>query len=345
LRALRRNATFSAIGCACYPSVAMITVDRLVKRYGQHLAVDDVSFRVGKGEVVGFLGPNGAGKSTTLRILAGFLGMSSGRVEVCGHDIAEEPLEAKKRIGYMPEAVPLYPEMRVGEYLAFRAELKGVPRADRKKAVGAAMEKANVAQRADALIGRLSKGFKQRVGLADALVANPPLLVLDEPTAGLDPNQIREVRDVIVDLGREHTIFLSTHILSEVEAACTRAILIHRGKLVAEGTIAELRRLRRSPGLDVVVRGDADAATKALEGVDGVRKVARVSHEGDVGVFRCRWSKKLSEDAIASATEAAVTALVSAGLHVREARPTGSSLEDVFAQLTLGTADEEGEER
>jgi ABC-2 type transport system ATP-binding protein len=319
----------------------MITVDRLVKRYGQHLAVDDVSFHVGKGEVVGFLGPNGAGKSTTLRILAGFLGMTSGRVEICGYDIAEEPLEAKRRIGYMPEAVPLYAEMRVGEYLAFRAELKGVPRAARKKAVDAAMEKASVAQRADTLIGRLSKGFRQRVGLADALVASPPLLVLDEPTAGLDPNQIREVRDVIRDLGREHTIFLSTHILSEVEAACTRAILIHRGKLVAEGTIAELRRMRRSPGLDVVVRGDAGAAKATLAAVEGVHKVTVVSRDDALATLRCRWSKRLGEEAIASATEVAVASLVAAGLHVREVRPTGSSLEDVFAELTVGAVGEE----
>ncbi len=212
----------------------MISVQHLTKRYGSHVAVDDLSFEVGKGDVVGFLGPNGAGKSTTLRILAGFLGMTTGSVTIDGKDIEEESREAKERIGYMPEAVPLYPEMRVGEYLAFRADLKGVSRSNRSKRVGLAMEKANVADRAMTLIGNLSKGYRQRVGLADALVADPPLLILDEPTAGLDPNQIREVRDVIKGLGADHTVLLSTHILSEVESSCDRVIVIARGKLVVK---------------------------------------------------------------------------------------------------------------
>ena len=172
-------------------SAVVISVHHLVKRYGTHLAVDDVSFEVEKGEVVGFLGPNGAGKSTTLRILSGFLGPSTGVVKIAGHDIERDSFEARKSIGYMPEAVPLYPEMRVGEYLAFRAELKNVPRAKRRSFVDDAMEKAAVTDVATTLIGKLSKGYKQRVGLADALVAQPPILILDEPTAGLDPNQIR----------------------------------------------------------------------------------------------------------------------------------------------------------
>lgn len=318
----------------------MIRVQHLVKRYGAQLAVDDLSFEVGKGEVVGFLGPNGAGKSTTLRILAGFLGWTSGKVEVCGHDIAGDADEAKKQIGYMPEAVPLYPEMRVAEYLSFRAELKLVERAKRKKNIDAAMEKAGVTDRANQLIGNLSKGYRQRVGLADALVSMPPLLILDEPTAGLDPNQIREVRDVIGGLGKGHTVLLSTHILSEVEQSCSRAVLIDKGKLVAEGTIKELRGLRRSPGLDLTVRGSEEDVRAALESVDGIHKIKkRREDDGGVAVWRCTWPKKVSEEAIAEAAEQVVAALVKRGVHVREAKPAESSLEDVFGQLTGGRSE------
>jgi ABC-2 type transport system ATP-binding protein len=227
----------------------MIEVEHLTKDYGTVVAVRDVSFRVDKGDIVGFLGPNGAGKSTTMRILVGFLGPTSGSVHIGGHDILEQSLEARRQIGYMPEAAPLYPEMRVREYLSFRAEVKKVPRAERKKAAERAMEQAAVQDYADSLIAHLSKGYRQRVGLADALVSNPPLLILDEPTAGLDPNQIREVRKLIRDLGENHTILLSTHILSEVETTCDRAIVINRGRLVAKGSITELRsrsRVRRT---------------------------------------------------------------------------------------------------
>ncbi|MCE7893748.1 MAG: ATP-binding cassette domain-containing protein, partial [Sorangiineae bacterium PRO1] len=226
----------------------MIEVERLTKDYGTVVAVRDVSFSVGKGEIVGFLGPNGAGKSTTMRILVGFLGATSGRVRVAGHDIVEDSQEARRAIGYMPESAPLYPEMRVREYLAFRAAVKKVARAERKRAVERAMSLAVVTEMADTVIGHLSKGYRQRVGLADALVANPPLLILDEPTAGLDPNQIREVRRLIRELGESHTILLSTHILSEVESTCDRAIVIARGRLVAEGSIDELRARRRADG-------------------------------------------------------------------------------------------------
>jgi ABC-2 type transport system ATP-binding protein len=321
----------------------MISVQHLVKRYGSKLAVDDLSFQVDKGEVVGFLGPNGAGKSTTLRILAGFLGMTSGKVEVAGHDIREASFEARQKIGYMPEAVPLYPEMRVVEYLKFRAELKRVPGKDRKPWVADAMEKANVADVANVLIGNLSKGYKQRVGLADALVARPALLVLDEPTAGLDPNQIREVRDVIRELGKEHTVLLSTHILSEVEASCSRVVVIARGRLVAEGTMESLSSRRRGTSLVVVVRGDADKARSVSKGIDGIAKVSLESN-GDVHELTCSWAKKLDEGADLRATEALVSALVGAGLSVREVRPSKSSLEEVFAELTRGEAEAGSEE-
>ncbi len=318
----------------------MISVQKLVKRYGKKVAVDGVSFDVDRGEVVGFLGPNGAGKSTTLRILAGFLGLSSGKVVVAGHDIQSESFEARQKIGYMPEAVPLYQEMRVAEYLAFRAELKRVSRRDRAGHVDDAMAKAKVDDVANVLIGHLSKGYRQRVGLADALVARPPLLVLDEPTAGLDPNQIREVRDVIKNLGKDHTVLLSTHILSEVEASCSRVVVIAKGKLVAAGTMEELERKRRPSGLLVVVRGAREAALTAVRGVEGIAKVdedaAAAHREEGVHTLRATWGKKVDDVAIARAVEDAVAALVRAGLYVREVRATRSSLEEVFAELTAG---------
>ena len=311
----------------------MISVSHLVKRYGSHLAVDDVSFEVDKGEVVGFLGPNGAGKSTTLRVLAGFLGMNGGTVKVAGFDVVEESFEARKRIGYMPEAVPLYPEMRVAEYLTFRAELKGVERKKRRAQVDLAMEKANVDDRATTLIGSLSKGYRQRVGLADALVADPPLLILDEPTAGLDPNQIREVRGVIRALGKEHTVLLSTHILSEVESTCTRILVIAKGKLVAQGKTPDIRKLRRSPGLEIRLAGDGDAAHKLLKSIEGVFKV-KSEKDGALTVLRATWSKKTDDEAVEKATEAAVRELAQAGLGIRSVQPVNSSLEEVFAELT-----------
>jgi ABC-2 type transport system ATP-binding protein len=330
----------------------MISVKNLVKRYSSgtagRVAVDDLSFEVDKGEVVGFLGPNGAGKSTTLRILAGFLGMTSGKVMVAGHDITEQSFEARQKIGYMPEAVPLYPEMRVAEYLAFRAELKRVPRNDRAAFVDDAMAKANVDDVANVLIGKLSKGYRQRVGLADALVARPPLLILDEPTAGLDPNQIRDVRDVIRELGKEHTVLLSTHILSEVEASCSRVILIAKGRLVAEGSIADLRKKRRHAGLVVVVRGDVDGAIGIAKAIDGIAKVTAEESEhehehekSDAHAIHCSWLKKLDDEGCAHATEQLVASLVDGGCFVREVRPVRSSLEEVFAELTSGESEAE----
>lgn len=318
----------------------MISVQKLVKRYGSpsrpKVAVDDLSFEVDRGEVVGFLGPNGAGKSTTLRILAGFLGMTSGQVTVAGHDIREQSFEARRKIGYMPEAVPLYPEMRVAEYLRFRAELKGVPGKSRASFIDDAMTKANVVDVTNVLIGNLSKGYKQRVGLADALVARPPLLILDEPTAGLDPNQIRDVRDVIRELRNEHTVLLSTHILSEVEASCSRVVVIAKGRLVAEGTMNDLARKRRAAGLLLVVRGERDVALEAVRGVPGIARVSVSTVGNDAYEFHASWQKKLDDAGVATAIEQAVAALVVAGAFVREVRPVRSSLEEVFAELTSG---------
>ncbi|MBK9000302.1 MAG: ATP-binding cassette domain-containing protein [Myxococcales bacterium] len=321
----------------------MIEVERLTKDYGTVVAVRDVSFSVGKGEIVGFLGPNGAGKSTTMRILVGFLGATSGRVRIAGHDIVEDSQEARRAIGYMPESAPLYPEMRVREYLGFRAAVKKVARAERKRAVERAMSLAVVTEMADTVIGHLSKGYRQRVGLADALVANPPLLILDEPTAGLDPNQIREVRRLIRELGESHTILLSTHILSEVESTCDRAIVIARGRLVAEGSIDELRARRRADGAVVTVRGDRARAVSLLEALPGVRRVkARKGDDADQSRLTLTLAK--GESDVGAVLEAAVGALCAAGLGVREAGPSRATLEDVFAELTRDEADAEAQQ-
>lgn len=306
----------------------MIEVQKLTKFYGDFQAVRELSFGVAKGEVVGFLGPNGAGKSTTLRILAGFLGATTGDVRVAGFSVVDEPLRARASIGYMPETSPLYTEMRVVEYLRFRAELKGVGRAERKGAVARSVRDAGLEGREGAIIGQLSKGYRQRVGLADALVANPPLLLLDEPTAGLDPNQIREVRALIQRLSEDHTILVSTHILSEVEAMCTRGIVIARGGLVAEGTIDELRALRRSRAVRVRVRGDVKAVLSTISAIDGVEEAHRAPRDEALVVTFS------SPDAGDRVTEDVVAALVGAKLGVLEVSPVVPSLEQVFTDLT-----------
>ncbi|QQR89273.1 MAG: ATP-binding cassette domain-containing protein [Myxococcales bacterium] len=220
----------------------MLRVDKLSKRFKKRRAVDGLSFEVATGEVVGFLGPNGAGKTTTLRMLTGFVAPDEGSIEIDGIDVLRDSVQARKRIGYMPEGVPLYKDMRVGEYLWFRAALKGVRRLERKEHVLEAMRLADIEEVSRQIIGQLSRGYKQRVGLADALVADPPLLILDEPTAGLDPNQIRHVRALIRRLGGKKTILLSTHILPEVEAICERVFILRRGQLVAEGRPDVLRK-------------------------------------------------------------------------------------------------------
>ncbi len=320
----------------------MIAVSHLTKRYGATLALDDVSFDIGRGEVVGFLGPNGAGKSTTLRIIAGFLGPTAGKVTIAGHDVVDEPFEARRSIGYMPEGVPLYPEMRVVEYLAFRAELKRVPRSARRTHVDDAMRKAGVVEVANKRIAHLSKGYRQRVGLADAIVAKPPIVVLDEPTAGLDPNQIREARALVRDLGRDHTVVLSTHILGEVESCATRVLLLHRGRLVAEGPTGRIRAMRRSTAVDLTVRGDARSAEKALGSIDTLAELSSVESSGETCRIRLSFAPTLSDDERATATERCVAALVGAALGVREVHRVGGSLEDVFAALTATDASGKG---
>ncbi len=310
---------------------AAIAVERLTKRYGEHAAVDDVSFEVERGEVVGFLGPNGAGKSTTLRILVGFLGATAGRALIEGNDVALQPDEARRALGYMPEAVPLYTEMRVREYLRFRAELKGVARAARVGAVGKAMELARISDVADTLIDHLSKGYRQRVGLADALVSDPRVLVLDEPTAGMDPNQIREVRDLIKSLGGSHTVLLSTHILSEVEASCSRVVVIDKGRLVAQGTPADLSRMRTPPRLELVVRGEEQAWRRALGAVE---HVTLLSHEPVGDAVRLLLETRADDRARAEAAEQLADALVREQVRLRSLAAGKASLEEVFTALT-----------
>jgi ABC-2 type transport system ATP-binding protein len=326
----------------------MIEVSHLSKSYGvfqggrgargAQKAVDDLSFHVDKGEIVGFLGPNGAGKSTTLRILAGFLGASAGRVRIAGHDIAEEPQRARAQIGYMPELSPLYPEMRSGEYLMFRAELKLIPRARRRAAVAKALSQARIEDVERVMIGHLSKGYRQRVGLADALLGSPPLLILDEPTAGLDPNQIREVRELIRGLAGEHTVFLSTHILPEVEATCERALVIAGGRLVAEGSIGELRASSRAPSARIVARGERAAIVAIATNVAGVKSASAEPVPAMAGSLALTVDFAADVDG-AAITEALVAALVAAGVGVREVASHGASLEQVFTELTGTRAD------
>jgi ABC-2 type transport system ATP-binding protein len=252
----------------------MIEVENLSKTYSGFRAVQGISFHVDKGEIVGFLGPNGAGKSTTMKVLAGYLPPTDGKIRIAGYDVVTDSIEVRKRIGYMPENVPLYTDMRVTEFLRFRAELKKVARRKIKERVELVKERASLKDVENKIIGTLSKGYRQRVGLADAMVHDPDLLILDEPTIGLDPNQIRAVRDLIKDLGKHHTILLSTHILSEVELTCSRVLVINRGRIEASDTPANLIKLVRGGGsviLEVKAPGaDVVSKMKALAEVEDV---------------------------------------------------------------------------
>ncbi|MBF0170428.1 MAG: ABC transporter ATP-binding protein [Nitrospinae bacterium] len=255
---------------SCQREPPLITVSGLTKRYGQRVAVDDVTFTIGKGEICGFLGPNGAGKTTTMRMITGYLSPSEGTINVFGHDVAEEPLEAKRRIGYLPESTPLYGDMRVGEYLAFVGRIKGYKGARLAAEVDRVMEATRIADRSRSLIKTLSKGYRQRVGIAQALVGDPDVLILDEPTIGLDPRQIGDVRGLIRELAGRHTIILSSHILPEVQAVCDTVLIMNRGKLIAADTPANLAR-RFAEGGEVTVTLAVDAETAApIRTADGV---------------------------------------------------------------------------
>ncbi len=261
----------------------MIVVENLSKRFASTVAVNNISFKVHEGEIVGFLGPNGAGKSTTMRILTCFMPASSGKATVDGLDVFADSLEVRKRIGYMPENTPLYPDMRVSEYLNFRARLKGVPYRERRKKIGFRLDQCGIGDVQHRIIGQLSKGYKQRVGLAEALLHDPKVLILDEPTIGLDPNQIRQTRQLIKDLGENHTIILSTHILPEVEMVCGRVLIINKGKIVADEKVESLMtRMRRGATVHVEVKGDGQKLKTAFEAIEGVAKT--VWHDKGDGV-------------------------------------------------------------
>ncbi len=264
----------------------MIEVEHLTKRYGNLVAVDDVSFRVERGEVVGFLGPNGAGKTTVMRILTAFMPPTSGKVRVAGHDPFWESMEVRRNVGYLPENVPLYREMRVSEYLFHRARLKGVPACERKRRIAEVLDRCGITEVANRVIGQLSKGYRQRVGLADALVNDPPILILDEPTVGLDPNQVRLVREMIKELGERRTVLLSTHILSEVEMICPRVLIISQGRIVAEDRTADLtRKLDKRERFFVQARGPGEEIRSALQALPGVESVEWEERDGEVNGF------------------------------------------------------------
>jgi len=312
----------------------MIKVEGLTKRYARTVAVDNISFEVEKGQIVGFLGPNGAGKTTTMRVLTCFLPPTAGTASVAGFDVQEHPIEVKRRIGYLPESPPVYPEMEVTEYLEFTGKLKGIPSADIKKRVDEVLGKCAIGDVRDKLIGKLSKGYRQRVGLAQAIIHNPDVLILDEPTSGLDPKQIIEIRELLKSLAGNHTIILSTHILSEVEHSCERVIIISQGKLVAIDSVANLtNRLRGSESVALEVEAASGSPNPSdvqvrLEQVAGVRSVVMKDSKDGRLTFEVEslQGRQIRADLARS--------VVNAGWNLSELRPVGLSLEEVFLQLT-----------
>jgi ABC-2 type transport system ATP-binding protein len=307
----------------------MIEVENLTKRYGRHTAVDGVSFKVQKGEILGFLGPNGAGKTTTMRILTCYLPATEGTARVAGYDVFEAPLEVKRRVGYAPETPPLYSDMDVETFLGFCAKIKGVAPGERKARIDDAMGKTRVGDVRKTLIGRLSKGYRQRVGLAQAILHNPEVLILDEPTAGLDPKQIIETRELIKGLGGDHTIVLSTHILPEVSMTCGRVVIINKGRVVAEDTPENLtHRLRGAGALRLEVRGDAVAVERALRSVPGVVAVKMAGPAGATVTFEVE--AESGQDVRAEAARR----VVGGGHDLLSLQQTGMSLEEIFLHLT-----------
>jgi len=312
----------------------MIKVEGLTKRYARTVAVDNISFEIERGQIVGFLGPNGAGKTTTMRVLTCFLPPSAGAANVAGFDVLKNPLEVKKRIGYLPETPPVYPEMEVEEYLTFVGRLKGIGKSDLAKRIDEVSERCAIGDVRKKLVGKLSKGYRQRVGLAQAIIHNPEVLVLDEPTAGLDPKQIIETRELIKGLAGDHTIILSTHILPEVEQTCQQVIIIAKGKLVATDTVSNLtNRLRGSEAVAVEVEAregaiDPVVVRQRLEQVPGVSRVLiketrEKRHGFEVESLQGRQVR----------AELART-VVEAGWNLNELRPLALSLEEIFLQLT-----------
>ncbi|HET6958493.1 MAG TPA: ABC transporter ATP-binding protein [Vicinamibacterales bacterium] len=311
----------------------MIEVQNLTKRYGRVTAVNDVSFRVERGEILGFLGPNGAGKTTTMRILTGYMPATEGKAIVAGFDVFDQPIEAKRRTGYLPETPPLYPDMSVFEYLDFVAKIKGVPSGDRRTRVDYVMGRTRITDMAARLCGKLSKGYKQRVGLASALIHNPDVLILDEPTAGLDPKQIIETRELIRELAGNHTIILSTHILPEVAQTCQRVVIINKGRVVAVDTPDNLTaRLRGSETMYLQVDASGADAVAALTGVPGVTRVVESDRrDGVVGY-------EVDSESGRDVRRDLARAVIGSGWGLLEMRPMRMSLEDVFLSLTTDEA-------
>jgi ABC-2 type transport system ATP-binding protein len=312
----------------------MITVKNLTKRYARTTAVDQISFEVAKGQIVGFLGPNGAGKTTTMRVLTCFLPPSAGTAKVAGFDVLEQPLEVKKRIGYLPETPPIYPEMETAEYLRFVGKLKGLSGSDLQKRVDYVCDRCAVTDVMSKLLGKLSKGYRQRVGLAQAIIHNPDVLILDEPTAALDPKQINETRDLIKGLAGDHTIILSTHILPEVEQTCEQVIIINKGKLVATDSVRNLQaRARGAESVLVEIAGrsgslEAPTVQYKLEQVPGVSRVLCKHRVDSRALFEVESEKgRLVRGDLARA-------VVESGWDLNELRPAAMSLEEIFLQLT-----------
>lgn len=308
----------------------MIQVEKLTKRFAGFTAIKDLSFQVNKGEIVGFLGPNGAGKSTTMRILTGYMPPSSGRATIAGFDIFSQSIEARRHIGYLPESTPLYHDMRVNEYLRYRAALKGVDSDEIKDRVGDVIEACNLQDKERAIIGTLSKGQRQRVGIADALVNDPDLLILDEPTIGLDPNQIRQVRELIQNMAGRRTVLISTHILPEVEIMCSRVIVIHKGKIRASDTAENLLRNHRAAGtVHLELANPPTDAVEILSTLAGVKSVQEVP--SDAGI---RFN--LRTDADANPSEEILRLISEKQWSLTELSRRKTTLEDVFVDLTQG---------
>jgi len=308
----------------------LIKIENLTKRYGQHIAVDNLNFTVNEGEVVGFLGPNGAGKSTTMNIITGYISATEGTVTVDGYDILDNPEEVKKRIGYMPELPPLYVDMTVKEYLDFVFEIKKANTKNKKQEMERIMELVKITDVQNRLIKNLSKGYKQRVGLAQALVGNPPVLILDEPTVGLDPKQIIEIRNLIKDLGRKHTVILSSHILPEVSAVCERVIIINKGRIVASDTPENLsKRLGESSKLSIRIAANEKQAVKVLRDVPGIKYVeAQGVKEPDTVDVWVEAEKDID------VRRPIFNALSRAGYPILQMKSMDLTLEEIFLQVT-----------
>ena len=318
----------------------MIEVRNLVKKYGNHLAVDHLNFTVESGQIYGFLGPNGAGKSTTMNIMTGYLGATEGEVLINGHNILDEPEAAKHFIGYLPEMPPLYVDMKVREYLAFVAELKKIPKAEREEQIDKVIHMVQLGDVEERLIRNLSKGYKQRVGLAQAILGFPEIIILDEPTVGLDPKQIIEIRQLIRELAKEHTVILSSHILAEIQEVCDYIMIISKGHLVASDTPENLEKaLNNQRQTELVAKGEMEKVQQILEGLEGIQKV-EVTEGKEEGTTRVTFTSNLGTDS----KEELFYAFAEAKCPLLQIVDSQTSLEDVFLELTKGNENQEEEE-